>query len=233
MFDHVTCKPDLAVVPQHAGCLIQCGKSMFSRGLCGLFEELTVWYSALSQNAECTGIEAGEEQVRMGDPNSWVAADVVATAATSPRDEPGDGSDEDGADLGAIRRFRDRRLAKLETVESQVECLQQEQRQLRNEIEACNTLLGESLAADPPASEVAEQHIGSNSQSPEITESVEAAISVLRRDGPLHYRRLYDRVTEMGITVVGKDPAAVLLSRFSRDPRLARVGSGTYAAFDG
>ena len=72
----------------------------------------------------------------------------------------------------------------------------------------------------------------SSRHSPGLARSVEAVIETLREHGPLHYRSIYDNVETMGIAVIGKDPAAVLLSRFSRDPRIRRVGSGTYAVAD-
>ena len=61
-----------------------------------------------------------------------------------------------------------------------------------------------------------------------FVKSVEAVVDVLRREGPTHYRDIYEKVAETGVIVVGKDPAAVLLARFSRDSRVHRVGSGTY-----
>ena len=62
--------------------------------------------------------------------------------------------------------------------------------------------------------------------------SVDAVVEILTENGPLHYRTIYEKVEEMGISVIGKDPAAVLLARFSRDPRIRRVGSGTYSIGD-
>ena len=46
---------------------------------------------------------------------------------------------------------------------------------------------------------------------------------------PLHYRRIYDGLHKRGLQVGGKDPANTLLSRYFNDPRLERVGRGTYA----
>lgn len=68
--------------------------------------------------------------------------------------------------------------------------------------------------------------------SPALAESVEAVVDTLREYGPMHYRSIYDQVAAKGISVIGKDPAAVLLSRFTRDDRIRRVGSGTYAIED-
>ena len=43
-----------------------------------------------------------------------------------------------------------------------------------------------------------------------------------------HYRKIYEDLKEVGVVAGGKDPALTLLSRFYRDPRLMRVGRGTY-----
>lgn len=72
----------------------------------------------------------------------------------------------------------------------------------------------------------------SSRNSPDLAKSVDAVVDVLREHGALHYRTIYEMVERIGVSVIGKDPAAVLLSRFSRDPRIVRVGSGTYAVVD-
>lgn len=64
--------------------------------------------------------------------------------------------------------------------------------------------------------------------SPDLARSVDVVVDILRECGAMHYRNIYEKVEAMGVSIVGKDPAAVLLSRFSRDPRILRVGSGTY-----
>ena len=46
--------------------------------------------------------------------------------------------------------------------------------------------------------------------------------------GPLHYRQIYEELTAQGIEVKGKNPPNTLLARFFADPRLERVGQGTY-----
>lgn len=46
---------------------------------------------------------------------------------------------------------------------------------------------------------------------------------------PMHYRQIYDGLHKRGLDVGGKDPANTLLSRYFNDPRLERVGRGTYA----
>ena len=69
---------------------------------------------------------------------------------------------------------------------------------------------------------------GLSPRSPDLARSVDAVVAILRKHGEMHYRSIYEQVEQMGVSVIGKDPAAVLLSRFSRDSRVKRVGSGTY-----
>lgn len=47
-------------------------------------------------------------------------------------------------------------------------------------------------------------------------------------DSQMHYRAIYDRVTERGYEILGKDPANSLLNRICADPRFKRVAAGTY-----
>ena len=114
---------------------------------------------------------------------------------------------------------------------------------LSKKISALNVILDDEAGAvpvsqhqtaDAPQSEGPNQYVSildsrSSRQSPELSKSVDAAVEVLRREGPLHYRDIYAKIAEMGVSVIGKDPAATLLSRFSRDPRIRRISSGTYA----
>ena len=59
--------------------------------------------------------------------------------------------------------------------------------------------------------------------------SADAVVELLRETGaPLHYRRIYEELTAQGIEVKGKNPPNTLLARFFDDPRLERVGQGTY-----
>ena len=92
----------------------------------------------------------------------------------------------------------------------------------------------ETLIETPEAPVGSPESLGyrSSRHSPGLARSVDAVVKTLAEHGPLHYRSIYENVEAMGISVIGKDPAAVLLSRFSRDPRIRRVGSGTYDLSD-
>lgn len=58
---------------------------------------------------------------------------------------------------------------------------------------------------------------------------VDAVVALLEEVGePLHYRDIHQRLEERGHRVDGVDPAATLLSRFFKDPRLYRPRRGTY-----
>lgn len=57
----------------------------------------------------------------------------------------------------------------------------------------------------------------------------DAVVALLEEVGePLHYRDIHQRLEERGHRVSGVDPAATLLSRFFKDPRLYRPRRGTY-----
>ena len=53
---------------------------------------------------------------------------------------------------------------------------------------------------------------------------IQAAYDLLSKLGkPLHYRELAQKLTDNGVHVTGKDPAATLLSQMSRDARFRRA----------
>lgn len=148
----------------------------------------------------------------------------------------------------AFREGRRWRMELLEQTEAQIGKLQMRRDTLRKEVAALDSLLGCDTVASSVARLDAEDSVqsqtdslaeldfgndnmGESRRSPSLSESVEATVSLLRQHGkPLHYREIYTIVVNMGVHVPGKDPAATLLSRFSRDPRIERVGSGTYKA---
>ena len=60
---------------------------------------------------------------------------------------------------------------------------------------------------------------GSNGKLP-----IEAAYELLSTRGkPLHYRKLTQELSDIGVHIAGKDPAATLLSKMSRDIRFKRA----------
>lgn len=63
-----------------------------------------------------------------------------------------------------------------------------------------------------------------NSYSGNSVAPIQAAHDLLSKLGkPLHYRELVQKLTENGVHVTGKDPAATLLSQMSRDARFKRA----------
>jgi len=60
---------------------------------------------------------------------------------------------------------------------------------------------------------------------------IDAAYKLLENVGqPLHYRTIYGKLKEQGVYVPGKDGAATLLVKMSRDGRFKRIRKrGTYA----
>jgi hypothetical protein len=65
--------------------------------------------------------------------------------------------------------------------------------------------------------------------SPSEMRAEDIAAEVLSERGPLHYRDLWDAVAQRGGNIVSGNPAAVLLTRISRDDRFAKDQSrGVY-----
>lgn len=58
----------------------------------------------------------------------------------------------------------------------------------------------------------------------------DVAYEVLRSAGiPLYYRELYEKISQTGFEIHGKDPATNLIAHIGDDPRFLRVKRGTYA----
>lgn len=61
-----------------------------------------------------------------------------------------------------------------------------------------------------------------------ITDAAYDLLSEVRK--PLHYKEIFNKLQERGLYIPGKNPAATLLSRMSRDNRFKRtIKRGTYA----
>ena len=150
------------------------------------------------------------------------------------------------SEVSAFTQARRRRLDSLDRIEAKIEELVSERDNLRREVAALDSLLGNDSTLPTPSVVAVETiiqrrtsdagepgpsigHQVRSRSSPSLAESVDATVKVLcQSERPLHYRDIHAKVVAMGIYVPGKDPAATLLSRFSRDPRVERAGSGTY-----
>ena len=150
------------------------------------------------------------------------------------------------AEIDEFRAARVWRSERLAQTQAKIEALEAARDQLLKEIAALDILLGDET--DNPAHSVAETKAVASLQYPVLDnpaltidgsrrprqstmlmKSVDAVVEILQQSKqPLHYRVIYDAVSAQGIEVTGKDPAAVLLARFSRDPRLERIGNGVY-----
>jgi hypothetical protein len=59
--------------------------------------------------------------------------------------------------------------------------------------------------------------------------AAEAVRVLAAADEPLHYLEIGVRIRQRGVPIQGIDPDATLLTSISREPRIARIGRGTYA----
>lgn len=148
------------------------------------------------------------------------------------------GNDDEATMLEAARR---RRADELASVDAEIAQLETKRAKLRIDLKALDILLGEGTTLDylaRPETVITGTdnlpQVGHRGQvrlhqpSEELSKSITAVVEVLEECGELHYRDIYTKVAARSITIPGKDPAATLLSRFSRDPRVERVSAGTY-----
>ncbi len=147
----------------------------------------------------------------------------------------------EAAVLQEVRRRRNDELAKIVT---ELERLETQRIKLVRDLLALDILLGREVNINAALSvdtarasqlESVKRHVIARSGSVRrhqpsevLVQSVDAVLEVLRDHEPLHYREIYAKVAETGVIIPGKDPAATLLARFSRDPRVERISAGTY-----
>ena len=154
--------------------------------------------------------------------------------------------------IETTKQIREQLALRLKEIEAQISQLNDEKRQLFETVSAMDAIPGvrpdkdrELVERNDPL-ELSDEHPASPDATPRIpsalsygdhtrrrnssahSDSVDAVVEVLRSAGPLHYRDILVKVGENGVSVRGKDPAATLLARFSRDSRIHRVGYGTY-----
>ncbi len=116
-----------------------------------------------------------------------------------------------------ISQIQDEYSKKLEQLQEQKRPFQEALRH----VEALLKLEGWSMAANPDAN--ATNNTGA-------TSAIDAAFSLLEElHQPMHYKEIVEKLHERRIYIAGKDPAATLLSKMSRDTRFKRTKRGTYA----
>ena len=123
-----------------------------------------------------------------------------------------------------VQREREEIAAELERVIGQLEPLVGRRRELEERARALDTVMasyGQQNWSD-----------GARSEEGRIWRKdsfMDVAWEILQTWGSLHYEALLARVTERGVEVPGRNPAANLVAHMSRDKRFKRVGRGTYA----
>lgn len=115
-------------------------------------------------------------------------------------------------ELRLLRAAKQRCVARLAEMNYSIARLESLRDALRGEIAAFGSLLGEDDADETGQSDraVANEHDSRSCGRREIARVVDAIAEILRPEGALHYRDIYYRISELGITVVGLDPAATL-----------------------
>ncbi|MYH68384.1 MAG: hypothetical protein F4152_07540 [Dehalococcoidia bacterium] len=139
-----------------------------------------------------------------------------------------------GPQLG--KQFQEQAVLELSRFEEELRRLDEELASLqrkRNEVAQTVTHL-QGLQAkfdlDPEAEVARPSGRGAPSGTSDGATSADRVVAYLEETGePAHYRHIYAELAKRGLVVGGKDPANTLLARFFNDPRLKRVGRGTYA----
>lgn len=144
-----------------------------------------------------------------------------------------------GEILGVLLKKRGELLSELRQHDASMEKLQKEYSTLLNQIReaqrAVQDALGhiEALLQLEGWENTESRDAGGAAKSATVggISYIDAAYELLESVGqPLHYRTIYGRLKEQGVYVPGKDAAATLLAKISRDGRFKRIRKrGTYA----
>lgn len=115
--------------------------------------------------------------------------------------------------------------SELQKVLADLEPLLQERRRLEQRARALESVISTYQTGSESARAARAQ----------LTESphrhfLDVAYDVLRKEGPLYYETLLDRIQDTGITIPGRNPGANLIAHMGRDPRFRRTARGTYGA---
>lgn len=127
-----------------------------------------------------------------------------------------------------IEVLREKRLAvvaEIETLRAEATAIATRIATKESQLHNLEDLLSLESDANAPILAGADRSAAAHSQ-----RFIDAAYESLKADGkPLHYRSLSLRLSEAGVYVPGKDPAANLLAHMSRDQRFGRAsGRGVY-----
>ena len=126
--------------------------------------------------------------------------------------------------LKTVQREREEIAAELERVVGQLEPLVGRRRELEERARALDAVM--ASYGQQNWSDGARREEGRVSRKDSF---MDVAWEILQTWGSLHYEALLARVTERGVEVPGRNPAANLVAHMSRDKRFKRVGRGTYA----
>ena len=141
-----------------------------------------------------------------------------------PRNSPGAGD----AFKEALVARRTVLTKERDAATEQLDDLQRTVARLNADIGHIDALLGETSDADGVAT-------ARPSSPPSENRTADLVVALLGEKGePLHYREIERELRARGdITIEGRDPANILLSRYFDDARLYRPKRGTYALRNG
>ena len=121
-----------------------------------------------------------------------------------------------------MQQESDQVASELQKILSELEPLIEQRRRLEERQRALKTVMSTyqpTARATGPTGAVAtgERHF------------IEVAHDILAQSGEMYYEDLLARLTDMGVSVPGRNPGANLIAHISRDKRFRRVRRGTYS----
>lgn len=105
--------------------------------------------------------------------------------------------------------------------------LSQQRRNTEIRINLLETVLADEEAAAP--GRPSPRTLATEKDTATLADVDDVIVLMGERGEPMHYRAISEELTNRGYRIEGKDPAAALLSRFSKDRRVRLTAPGTYA----
>jgi hypothetical protein len=137
------------------------------------------------------------------------------------------------AERGELRRHRDRLLSRRKSLQDELAQTERGLAELEERMTLLNRLAPLEQAPQQPEDADAFALLGSATAGARRAEMLrgtairETAVRLLAQSSdavrPIHYRRLYEMLSDAGFTVAGKDPLATFLTQLSRSPVMRKT----------
>ncbi|HXZ95270.1 MAG TPA: winged helix-turn-helix domain-containing protein [Dehalococcoidia bacterium] len=126
-----------------------------------------------------------------------------------------------------LQEWKEALLKEIKELQSKLAPLEIELRVKEEKLAALDRLLQLEIHPDGAVSSLEDRQVRAGSNTKKVAD---VAYEVLKKAGtPLYYRELYEKISQTGFDIHGKDPATNLIAHIGNDPRFKRVKRGTYA----